>query len=80
MFFFQVLFKLQLTYSVILLSGVEFSDVALRTPSAHHNKGPPNPHHLFNPSPSPSPLVAISLFSVVMNLFLGVAWVAHSIE
>ena len=58
-------------FSVILDSGVQYSDSRLPYITHHPYIALLDPHHLFHPYPTPSPLVTINLFSVVKNLFLG---------
>jgi len=67
--FFFKLFKFQLTYSEMLISGVEFSDSTLTTRSAHQHPSLIPITYLTHPPPT-SPLVTIS-FPIVKSLFLG---------
>ena len=63
-----------LTYSVILVSGVQYSDsTVLYITQCSSPSVLPNPHHLFNPSPHQSPLWSPSICSLVKSLFLGLS-------
>ena len=70
-FSFKFLFQVRLTYSVILVSSVQFRDSTLPCSTQCLSQVPSLIPITYFTHPSPtSPLVTISLFSMVKSLFL----------